>query len=134
MKQKLLTIGLLIIAFFLSMRILGTNSNLTERVSVKKILEIKVGMTQNEVLGIIGKPFEIEQSYQNKTTFVYSKPVKYSRNYPMLWVHFDKNNKVYGVLAKRYIYFGLDDEGIYHVSTGNKPSIVDESIFNECFD
>lgn len=129
MKKIIILVALLVLALFLSKRIFGTNSNLAEGVSSKKITEIEIGMTKNDVFKIIGKPLEI----QNKTTFVYSKPVKYSRNYPMLWVHFDENQKVREVLAKRYIYFGCDDEGIYGVSKSNKPWIVDQSVLNDCF-
>ena len=88
-------------------------------------------MTEEMVKSILGKPFEAKsRNNKNEITYYYSKPVMFSKNYPMLWVHFDDDLKVCDVYAKRYIYFGADDEGIYGLAP---KQWIDKEVFYKCF-
>lgn len=85
---------------------------LADGVSIEAIRAMQVGMTEEEVLSIIGEPFDIAPSSLNPfiMTFTYSKRIPIARWYPMLWVHF-QDGKVIEVYAKRYYFWG-DDIGI----------------------
>jgi SmpA / OmlA family len=92
-------------------------SELTPKVNVRAIRQIRIGMSQAEVEAILGEPFSTEKKdeyYYGTNAYVmrYSKPVQLARWFPMLWVHL-KNGKVEEVYAKRYILWGVDDEGVY---------------------
>ena len=115
----------------LTFRVLGTNSDLAESITREKIESIEPGMSYEKVISILGKPIRLK-SYGNLTIMEYSRPVRFSRNYPMLWVNLNKRNKVDHVYAKRYIWFGCDDEGIY-LREKEKMSI-DKEKFELCFE
>ncbi len=77
-------------------------------------------------------------------TLTYTRPVRLSKHYPMLWIHLDSSFKVYSVYAKQYDgLLGLDDPSIYGMSwtfdattMTNKNEIesyIDETKFNDCF-
>jgi hypothetical protein len=77
-------------------------------------------------------------------TLTYTRPVRLSKYYPMLWVHLDSSFKVYSVYAKQYDgLLGLDDPSIYGMSrafdTTTKKmkneieSYIDEPKYNDCF-
>ena len=50
----------------------------------------------------------------------YSRPTRWVRTYPMLWIHL-RSGRVDSIYAKRYLAFGLDDEGVYGYSTAQQP-------------
>ena len=131
MMKNTFYIILIIILGVCSIKFFGTNSDLSKGVTANKILQIKPGMTEDMVKSILGNPFEIKsRNDQNEITYYYSKPVRLSKNYPMLWVHFDQNLKVCEVYAKRYIYFGADDEGIYNFA---EKQSMNKKLFYACF-
>jgi hypothetical protein len=59
-----------------------------------------------------------KQDMQTKNvTLTFTQPVIFSKNYPMLWVHFDSDYKVSRVYAKSYEgILGLNDRCIYSLS------------------
>ncbi len=107
----LLMLGGLVFAGWFVMQ---SGNHLADRVSIEAIRALQVGMTEEEILSIIGEPFDITHSSVDPfiMTFTYSKRVPFARWYPMLWVHF-QDGKVIEVYAKRY--FWGDDIGIYAV-------------------
>jgi hypothetical protein len=77
-------------------------------------------------------------------TLTYTRPVRLSKHYPMLWVHLDSSFKVYSVYAKQYDgLLGFDDPSIYGKSwafdattmtmKNEIESYIDETKFNDCF-
>jgi hypothetical protein len=92
-------------------------SDLAGNVNVLNIRKIRLGMTQAQVIELLGEPFSVEKKsieYWPPNSFVmhYSRPGQRARWYPMLWIHL-KDDKVEEVYAKRYIFWGVDDEGVY---------------------
>lgn len=84
------------------------------RINTEKIKSIRIGMTADHVISILGKPLKIENRYENKgKIFSYTEPLEYNMTYPMLWVHFDEESNVRQVYAKKYILWGADDKCIY---------------------
>lgn len=87
-----------------------------------------------------------KEDMQNKeVSLEYTRPIKLSKNYPMLWIHLDNNFCVNSIYAKSYSgIFGLDDKCIYSLSWemdtislkiiyGKTDLFINEKIFNECF-
>lgn len=67
-----------------------------------------------------------------RVTLEYTKRIEFSRHYPMLWVHLDKNLRVESVFAKQYDGFlGLDDPCIY--SLARKNHFEHEELFEKHF-
>lgn len=96
------------------------NSFSQNKLNAEKIKLIKIGMTSEKVISILGKPLTIENNYLNdRKTYTFTKPIKFAENYPMLWIHFDNNMKVTQVYAKKYILWGSDDESIYMLDSNN---------------
>jgi hypothetical protein len=90
----------------------------SRRVTVRNIAHVSLGMSQDEVVATLGPPFSVEpEPYQASDAQVmnYSRPAKNARWYPMLWVHL-RGGAVAEVYAKRYVWWGTDDEGIYLLS------------------
>lgn len=85
----------------------------------ENIRSVKLGMSQEQVHAILGEPLSKEPRVVDgmppREIWVYSRPVSSAFRYPMLWVHFDSTGVV-EVYAKKYVYWGADDEGIYGVS------------------
>ncbi|MES2545999.1 MAG: hypothetical protein V4548_14035 [Bacteroidota bacterium] len=124
-------ISVLAIISILSFTVFGKNSDVSKFVSSKKIKNITPGMTYEKVISIMGKPINVMQS-GTLTVLEYSRPVKYCKNYPMLWVNLDSNMNVDHVYAKRYLYFGADDECIYFLNAKSK--FIDEDKFMYYFE
>lgn len=100
---------LLLLSIFIS-----CNDAYNKNITASKITSVKVGMSIAKVFSILGKPLKIESKNSNRTrTFTYTEVPKYTKTYPMLWVHFDEDEKVRQVFAKKYILWGVDDECIY---------------------
>ncbi|MFT3796534.1 hypothetical protein [Flavobacterium sp.] len=129
-KKAILSFLLIVLIFSLIIRVFGTNSDLAKNITREKIESIEPGMSYEKVISILGKPIKVRQS-KTLTVMEYSRPVSFSKNYPMLWVNLDRNNKVDHVYAKRYIWFGCDDEGIYLREKENKS--MDKEKFELCF-
>lgn len=116
-----IVISLFILCIFIiaiGWRVTHGGSRLAEGVTVEAIRAVKNGMTEEEVVVILGYPVERAPSvnYPDAIMLTYSKPAYFANWYPMLWVHL-RNGKVFEVYAKRYINWGTDDVGIY--GTGN---------------
>jgi hypothetical protein len=96
------------------------------------IRQVRLGMTVEEVVAILGQPFSIEPKPiefhgPDASTMNYSKRVPSAWSYPMLWVHL-KNRRVVEVYAKSYV--GWDDRGVYGLSRERQWEAADfESIF-----
>lgn len=89
-------------------------------VTTAGIRSVQLGMTQADVTIILGRPLAVKvDQARGVTTLEYSRPVRTSRSYPMLWIHL-KDGRVREVYAKRYINWGLDDEGAYGLSDGGR--------------
>lgn len=125
MKKLLLTFFTLIF-FFLE----SCNSNENNKINTNKIKLIKVGLSEATVISILGNPLQVENKYKSMgKTFTYTRVPKYAMTYPMLWVHFDKNENVNQVFAKKYILWGADDECIYiQDSTINNKNFNQEAL------
>lgn len=53
-------------------------------------------------------------------TLVYTKRIKFSKHYPMLWIHLDSNFQVKHVIAKQYDGFlGFEDPCIYYLTANS---------------
>jgi hypothetical protein len=90
----------------------------SSRVTVKNIRRVSLGMSEAEVIAILGPPVMTEPVADlgsQRKVMHYSRPAKGARWYPMLWVHL-QHDRVAEVYAKRYILWGADDEGIYLLS------------------
>ena len=99
---------------FVGWQVTHEGNRLAEGVTVEAIRAVKNGMTEEEVVAILGVPFERAPSvnHLDTITLTYSKPAYFAQWYPMLWVHL-RNDRVFEVYAKRYIVWGSDDVGIY---------------------
>lgn len=135
MKNPILifcSIILLIISFFSYSTLLYLNSE--HRIYSEKIKKIKLGMSNQEVISILGKPINIEDTYlKDGKTYTYTKPIEYAMTYPMLWVHFNDKKEVRCVFAKKYILWGADDECIYAIDANYNPKNPDTSLFEANF-
>lgn len=182
----------LVLLLVLAVNIAGTRAVIAEGVDGNKIKQVKPGMTLDDVISLLGRPYKIdaskgihnidcknprsrleidvnsssdiksiidkfyydtnycceanEEDMRSKhITLTYTRPVTFCKNYPMLWVHLDKDFKVYNVYAKCYDgILGLDDPGIYSISWaidtatsgmkyGTTQSFINEKLFNDCF-
>ena len=62
-----------------------------------------------------------EDLLNKRVTLVYTRPIEFSKHYPMLWVHLDSNFTVVNVFAKQYDGFlGLEDPCIYSLDQEKK--------------
>jgi len=106
----ILTLSILV---FSGWRVTHGASQLPQDVTVESIRAVQNGMTEKEVVAILGDPLERSPSViPNATMLTYSKPVYFAKWYPMLWVHL-RDGVVISVYAKRYIDWGADDVGVY---------------------
>jgi hypothetical protein len=186
-KALSLIIGI-ILCLVLVINILGYRLNIANEITGDKIKKIEMGMTLEQVISILGKPYEIETlaglhnfSCKNpktrlemnisentdiiyivdsifsdtnfccdgneedikrgkRVTLIYTKPVRLSKYYPMLWVQLDSNYRVWGVSAKRYEF--MDDVCVYSLSwktdtatetQGEISLFINDALFNKCF-
>lgn len=188
LKALSLIIGV-ILCLVLVINILGYRSNVANGITGDEIKKVEMGMTLEQVISILGKPYEInnyngqhdfscktplflEMSLNDNTdiihivdsfynapyccgackedrqlcgkevTLTYTKPVRLSKYYPMLWVHLDSNYCVRSVFAKRYEF--IDDVCIYSLSwkkeettleeiQGETSLFINDELFNKCF-
>lgn len=77
------------------------------------IRSIRVGMTEGEVVRILGEPLSSDFDADRRVrTLNYTRAVPGARWHPMLWVHLTEG-RVSEVYAKKYVWWGKDDEGVY---------------------
>ena len=91
------------------------SSNLSSGVTTTSVQAITIGMSEAQVVRLLGAPLSRSTSADGRLTLQFSRPVEGARSYPMLWVHF-RNGKVDEVYAKRYVFWGVDHEGVYGLS------------------
>jgi hypothetical protein len=192
LSRIFLSIVGLILFLIIVVNILGTRSDIVPGLTGAKIKEVEPGMTLEQVISILGRPYKIgasaglhnlecknpsplldidinntidiksvvdnfygdtnyccegnKEDMQNKEVLLtYSRAVRLSKHYPMLWVHLDSNFLVNSVFAKRYDGFlGFDDPAIYGLSWGldaktgeikldKTDFFIDEKAFKDCF-
>ncbi len=123
---------LCILIIAIGWRVTHGGSRLAEGVTVEAIRAVQNGMTEGEVVAILGEPLERAPSvnYPDAITLTYSKPAYFAKWYPMLWIHL-RNGRVFDVHAKRYIDWGIDDVGVY--GTGNDRQWEETSLFEQTF-
>jgi outer membrane protein assembly factor BamE (lipoprotein component of BamABCDE complex) len=94
----------------------GGGEAIASGVTRDAIRSVRVGMAEDEVVRILGEPLSttVDQAHDVKT-LEYTLPMRRARWYPMLWVHL-KGGRVNEVYAKKYVWWGLDDEGVYGLS------------------
>jgi hypothetical protein len=80
-------------------------------VTAERIRTIRPGMTEADLLRILGTPLSIEPSGPNGRLVFYSHDTPLLNHSPTLWVHVE-NGIVGDVEAKRTVWF-VDDEGLY---------------------
>lgn len=72
-------------------------------------------MTEAQVVQILGYPLVVTTDQtKGLKTLEFTRAVR-ARSFPMLWVHL-QGGRVTEVYAKRYVWWGLDDEGLYGLS------------------
>jgi hypothetical protein len=178
-----------ILCFILIINILGYRSNIANEITGTEIKKIEMGMTLEQVISILGKPYEINglegqhnfscknpkslkmsvnkntdiihivDSLFNETsccdsyeedkqrlgkcvTLTYTKPIRLSKYYPMLWIHLDSNYRVWNVYAKRKEF--MDGICIYSLSRrtdtttleeiqGEIDLVINDKLFDKCF-
>jgi hypothetical protein len=94
-------------------------AELSERVSVGTIRELRLGMSREEVVALLGEPLSEGPNHSGFYTLTFSKPVDVAGWYPMLWVHL-RDGRVEQVFAKRYVEWGIDDRGVYSLNDGGR--------------
>ncbi len=108
----ILSLSILSMFVFAGWRITHSASRLAPNVTVESIRAVQNGMTEDEVVAILGYPLERRPSpVPDAVELAYSKPVHFAKWYPMLWVHV-RDGVVISVYAKQYPFVG-DDVGIY---------------------
>jgi len=89
--------------------------NYSERLTSSTILELDIGMSENQVVNLLGNPVRKYSRDFQSLTYEYTEKMNY--NYPMVWVHFDS----LGVKEVYVKYYGLiDDEGVYGLSRNDE--------------
>ena len=82
------------------------------------------------------------QRFGKRVTLTYTKPVRFSKYYPMLWLYLDSNYHVQEVFAKRYDF--IDNVVIYSLSIKTDTttleeipneisSFINDDLFDKCF-
>ena len=112
------TSRLLIAVLFAGSLTSCVGADLSSGVRQGSIRAVELGMSPPEVIALLGEPKSREVA-DARLTFVFSAPVHRARQYPMLWAHFE-DDRVVEVCGKRYIMFGIDDEGAYGLSDRGK--------------
>jgi hypothetical protein len=115
-KRAVWIASLLIIAG--GMTTFGRADLASSRVTVANVQRVSLGMSERDVVATLGPPVTTTpEPYYGPDAIVmeYSRPVRAARWYPMLWVHL-RGGVVTEVYAKRYVLWGLDDEGVYLLS------------------
>jgi hypothetical protein len=75
-------------------------------------------MTRQDVEAALGPAFAAEPEPslgETRVVMTYTRPPALAYSYPMLWVHLE-GGRVIEVYAKRYVWWGIDNTGIYLLS------------------
>ncbi len=90
----------------------------SDRVTAANIQRVALGMSEADVVAALGSPVKtvpVPEHGPDAMVMEYSRPVRAARSYPMVWVHL-RGGVVSEVYVKRYVLFGVDDEGVYLLS------------------
>jgi hypothetical protein len=92
----------------------GAEEDVGPGVTKDGIRRIRIGMSERDVVGLIGNPLEVEleRGSPEKRTLKYSRPVSGAMTYPMIWVGLE-DDKVRLVYVKRYFMWESDDDAVY---------------------
>lgn len=119
------TCGCLFFAFLYGC---GSNCNYSEKVTASNILRVDLGMSENQVVELLGPPVRGYKRDLQSYTFEYTEKGK--SYYPMVWVHFDTSGSVNNVYVKYYSL--IDDKGIYGLTKeGNNKKQWGEDVLKE---
>ncbi len=86
---------------------------------------VRLGMERQDVEQILGMPYDVADDPSagvGRQVMTYTQPARWAYSYPMLWVHLT-DGRVHEVYAKRYILWGVDDQGISSLSAPSEPSL-----------
>lgn len=93
-------------------------------VSVERVLALKVGMSYEQVVAVLGPPVEVKRvaagselerlpnGSRESVVLSYGRPVIWAASYPLLWVRLD-DNRLESVYAKQGFFGGTGDDGLY---------------------
>lgn len=85
-------------------------------VSPEHVRAVQVGMTQEEVVSILGEPDEkLQEDWQRKAsleTWKYKPAVWFAYQYPVVSVFFG-SSRVSGVVVKNWVQWGFDWHPVY---------------------
>jgi hypothetical protein len=116
MRGKILTLFVIIVGVASTLACQSVE-DVAPAVTRAGIRAVRVGMTEAEVIQILGEPIARTRNAElGVNTLEYARPVRRARWYPMLWVHLEAG-RVSEVYAKRYIWWGSDDYGVYSLSS-----------------
>lgn len=117
---KAVALGLGAVSMLLSISCSEPGGGVAHGVTRGGIRSVQLGMTEDDVMRFLGRPLAVKADRaRGVTTLEYSRPVRTSQSYPMLWIHL-KDGRVKEVYAKRYLNWGLDDEGAYVLSDAGR--------------
>jgi hypothetical protein len=100
-------------------------------ITATAVRRIELGMKREQVVQILGFPKEERAEHlstidgeHHRVVLQYAQAVAGARWYPMLWVHLEAGSVV-EVYAKRYIFWGADDVGVYSLSASRRWETTD---------
>ena len=91
------------------------SSRLSSGVSPEAIRRVRIGMTEAEVKGLLGRPAKIVEYHDGRDSWSvwnYAEEVQGAWGYPMLSVRFD-NGDVNEVSATKEVWWGADQDSLY---------------------
>lgn len=102
---------------------------MVSRVDPASIRSIKIGMTEQEVIAILGQPLQIRPSGENAAIYDYALP-GWAVWSPVLWIEFRKG-LVQTVQGKREYMVG-DDHAVYEARS-DRPTAFEAPDFESTF-
>jgi hypothetical protein len=133
--RKIILINILIIVVLLGLMlafVLRGAHDLSSGVTTQTIRAVALGMTEAQVITLLGEPLARETREDGRHTLQFSRPVTGVSWYPMLWVYF-RNGQVTGIYAKRYILWLGDDNIVYLISANPRIPAYIPSEFEKTF-
>lgn len=103
---RALGVGTILCAAVISMHC-GIGGQVASGVNATAIRRIKVGMTQRQVIAIMGQPLRIRTEGTNDTIFDYAVPGLTGAS---LWIHFDRGAVTTVQATRRFL---LDKRAVY---------------------
>lgn len=85
-------------------------------ITAATVRNVRLGMTQVEVIGILGDPVRVRDGGPGQIIFDYAIP-GWRLSAPEMWVHF-ADGKVYVLQARQHRWFWAD-KPVYEISSGH---------------